>query len=70
MRTGTGTLVYAMKVTGKCKLVDYKNKYPNRIDADRLDREKERFALISDRFIYYGAKAARRKLSSFRGQVT
>ena len=55
--TGIGTLVFAMQVTKKLALVDYKKKFRTRIDADQTERQKKRFALISNRFVYYGAEA-------------
>ena len=67
--TGPRTLVFVMQVTKKCSLVDYKKKFRKRIDTDQAKRENKRFALISNRFVYYGAKAARRKLRLKRAWI-
>jgi hypothetical protein len=41
--------------------VEYKKKFRRRIDAGHTKRENKRFALISDRFVYYGAEAKRKR---------
>ena len=55
---GHGKLIYAMRVTKRLTLADYRQKYPNRRDSDPDDVNKtDRFVLLSDHFFYFGRNA-------------
>lgn len=55
---GHGKLVYAMRVDKKIPLADYRRGYiGKRIDAEHDIVEKNRFALISNHFFYFGKNA-------------
>lgn len=55
---GHGKLLYAMRVDDKITLTDYCNSYElERIDAKHENLEKDRFALISNHFFYFGKNA-------------
>src|SRR6266852_7252751 len=56
---GRGKLIYAMRVDHKVTLAEYcKNKrFANRFDAVPDPSRKDRYALISRHFFYFGADA-------------
>jgi len=55
---GHGKLLYAMRVDDKISLANYCNTYEgDRIDAKHDIPEKDRFALMSNHFFYFGKNA-------------
>ena len=55
---GHGRLIYAMRITEKLSLPEYRKRYPNRRDSSADDvRKTDRFALLSKDFYYFGRNA-------------